>query len=80
MVKFAYSQVSLDNIVDKLNIKKEKLKNAILILDSLDEYMKSVKGAQNVLADLLDDLYDLDYAIALIFLCLNLIVKRQENG
>lgn len=60
MVKFAYSQVSLDNIVDKLNIKKEKLKNAILILDSLDEYMKSVKGAQNVLADLLDDLYDLD--------------------
>ena len=70
MARFPYDNLSVENIVNKLNISKMQLKGSVLIIDSLDEALKSVKNIQESMEDLLYDLYDLG--------CKNIITCRSN--
>lgn len=56
MARFYYEHISVENIIDKLNITKLQLKGCCLIIDSLDEALKNVKNIQESVENLLDEL------------------------
>lgn len=70
MARFSYDQISVENIINKLNITKLQLRGCYLIIDGLDEILKNVENIQDSIENLLDYLDDLG--------CKNIITCRSN--
>lgn len=58
MSKFDSAISSLDDILKRIGIKQDQLKNLILVMDSFDEALKKSANSQAFFTELSDDLYD----------------------
>lgn len=58
MSKFDSAISSLDDILKRIGIKQDQLKNLILVMDSFDEALKKSANSQAFFSELSDDLYN----------------------